>query len=61
MLSKEISAGVFKFIDAQDLLESEIGYSSNEPVSICVVQAIERAVVHLIADGMEACLEFERS
>lgn len=52
VLSKEISAGVFKFIDAQELLESEAGYTSNEPVSICVVQAIESAVVHLIADGI---------
>ncbi|MBE7215806.1 curli production assembly/transport protein CsgG [Shewanella benthica] len=52
ILSKELSAGVFKFIDAQDLLESEIGYTSNEPVSVCVVQAIETAVVHMIADGI---------
>ena len=52
ILSKELSAGVFKFIDAQALLESEIGYTSNEPVSVCVVQAIETAVVHMIADGI---------
>lgn len=52
ILSKELSAGVFKFIDAQDLLESELGYTSNEPVSICVASAIESAVVHMIADGI---------
>ena len=52
ILSKEVSAGVFKFIDAQDLLESELGYTSNEPVSLCVAQAIESAVVHMIADGI---------
>ncbi|MDO6618186.1 MULTISPECIES: CsgG/HfaB family protein [unclassified Shewanella] len=52
VISKEITAGVFKFIDAQDLLEAEAGYTSNEPVSLCVVAAIESAVVHLIADGI---------
>lgn len=52
ILSKEISAGVFKFIDAQELLESELGYTSNEPVSLCVTSAIESAVVHMIADGI---------
>ncbi|GIU23587.1 curli production assembly protein CsgG [Shewanella colwelliana] len=52
ILSKEISAGVFKFIDAQELLESELGYTSNEPVSLCVASAIESAVVHMIADGI---------
>lgn len=52
ILSKEITAGVFKFIDAQELLESELGYTSNEPVSLCVASAIESAVVHMIADGI---------
>ncbi|GIU29183.1 curli production assembly/transport protein CsgG [Shewanella schlegeliana] len=52
VLSKELTAGVFKFIDAQELLESEVGYTSNEPVSLCVAQAIESAVVHMIADGI---------
>lgn len=52
VLSLEVSAGVFKFIDAQELLESELGYTSNEPVSLCVASAIESAVVHMIADGI---------
>ncbi|WP_299493752.1 CsgG/HfaB family protein [uncultured Shewanella sp.] len=52
VLSKELSAGVFKFVDAQELLEGELGYTSNEPVSLCVSQAIESAVVHMIADGI---------
>ncbi|WP_282167488.1 CsgG/HfaB family protein [Shewanella japonica] len=52
VISKEITAGVFKFIDAQELLEAEAGYTSNEPVSLCVASAIESAVVHLIADGI---------
>ncbi|MGR6501513.1 CsgG/HfaB family protein [Shewanella sp. Koi 1] len=52
VLSMELTAGVFKFIDAQKLLEAEAGITSNEPVSLCVVAAIESAVVHLIADGL---------
>ena len=52
VISKEITAGVFKFIDAQELLESEVGYTSNEPVSLCIAAAIESAVVHMIADGI---------
>ncbi len=52
VLSKEITAGVFKFLDAQDLLEAEAGFTANEPVSLCVAAAIESAVVHLIADGI---------
>ncbi|NKF50631.1 curli production assembly/transport protein CsgG [Shewanella sp. WXL01] len=52
VISKEITAGVFKFIDAQELLEAEAGFTSNEPVSLCVAAAIESAVVHLIADGI---------
>ena len=52
VISKELTAGVFKFIDAQKLLEAEAGYTSNEPVSLCVAAAIESAVVHLIADGI---------
>ncbi|MBR9727193.1 CsgG/HfaB family protein [Shewanella intestini] len=52
VISKEITAGVFKFLDAQELLEAEAGYTSNEPVSLCVASAIESAVVHLIADGI---------
>ncbi|AZG73721.1 CsgG/HfaB family protein [Shewanella livingstonensis] len=52
VISKEITAGVFKFIDAQELLESEAGYTSNEPVSLCIAAAIESAVVHMIADGI---------
>ncbi|MCL1118718.1 CsgG/HfaB family protein [Shewanella aestuarii] len=52
VVSIEITAGVFKFIDAQELLEAEAGYTSNEPVSLCIAAAIESAVVHLIADGI---------
>jgi curli production assembly/transport component CsgG len=47
------SAGVFKFIELKDLLEVEAGYTVNEPAQLCVLSAIEAAVAHLIAQGIE--------
>lgn len=47
------SASVFKFIELKDLLEAEAGYTTNEPAQLCVLSAIESAVAHLIAQGVE--------
>src|SRR5690606_19314288 len=47
------SAGVFKFIELKDLLEVEAGYTVNEPAQLCVLSAIEAAVAHLLAQGIE--------
>lgn len=47
------SAGVFKFVELKDLLEVEAGYTVNEPAQLCVLSAIEAAVAHLIAQGIE--------
>ncbi|CAD5108992.1 CsgG/HfaB family protein [Zestomonas carbonaria] len=47
------SAGVFKFIEFKELLEMEAGYTTNEPAQLCVLSAIEAAVAHLIAQGIE--------
>lgn len=46
-------AGVFKFIEFQKLLEAEAGYTTNEPAQLCVLSAIEAALAHLIAYGIE--------
>ncbi len=40
ILSYEVQAGVFRFIDYQRLLEGEVGYTSNEPVMLCLMSAI---------------------
>jgi curli production assembly/transport component CsgG len=42
---------VFRFIALDELLEAEVGLSSNEPRQIAVQQAIEKAVMALIAEG----------
>ena len=47
------SAGVFKFIEFKKLLEAEVGYTTNEPAQLCVLSAIESAVGHLLAQGIE--------
>ncbi|MCY1497822.1 Curli production assembly/transport component CsgG [compost metagenome] len=44
---------MFKFIEFKELLEAEAGYTTNEPAQLCVLSAIESAVAHLIAQGVE--------
>lgn len=53
ILSKELSAGVFRFIEYKELLEIEAGVTTNEPTQVCVQSAIESAVIHMIAEGIE--------
>lgn len=53
ILSYEVQAGVFRYIDYQRLLEGEIGYTTNEPVMLCVMSAIETGVIYLVNDGIK--------
>ena len=52
ILSFEVQAGVFRFVDYQRLLEGEIGYTTNEPVMMCLMSAIETGVIYLVNDGI---------
>lgn len=52
ILSYEVQAGVFRFIEYQRLLEGEAGYTANEPVMQCLMSAIETGVIYLINDGI---------
>lgn len=45
---------IFSYVALDELLEAEIGRASNEPRQIAVQQAIEKAVMALIAEGTEA-------
>ena len=47
------NANVYKFIEFKELLEAEAGYTTNEPAQLCVLSAIEAAVAHLIAQGVD--------
>lgn len=58
ILSYEVQAGVFRFIDYQRLLEGELGYTTNEPVMMCLMSAIETGVIYLIDDGIGRGLWF---
>ncbi|GET25276.1 CsgG/HfaB family protein [Prolixibacter sp. NT017] len=52
ILSQEISAGVFKYVATNKLLEAESGFTYNEPTDIAVQEAIEKAVLDLIMEGV---------
>lgn len=52
ILSEEVQFGVFKFIDTDKLLEGELGYTRNEPPQLCVLEALEKAVLSLIIEGI---------
>lgn len=54
ILSQEIDLSVFRYISLQRLLEAEVGLSANEPPQQCVQEAIEKAVIALIIDGVVA-------
>lgn len=53
VLSKELSTGAFRFIRFKRLLEAEAGMTVNEPSQLCVLDAIETAVIRLIATGIQ--------
>jgi len=52
ILSEKVDAGVFRFVDTDKLLEGEAGYSFNEPTTLAVTEAIEKAVLSLIIEGV---------
>lgn len=53
ILSQKVDVGVFKFVAPQRILESEAGFTYNEPAEMAVREAIEQAVIGLIIEGIE--------
>jgi len=53
VLSKELRAGFFRYVSFKRLAEAEGGYTTNEPMHICVKQTIEKAITELILKGIE--------
>jgi len=53
ILSKEVDIGVYRFVSVKRLLEAETGLSTNEPATMCVMEAIEKAVYDLIVEGIK--------
>ncbi|GAB3635528.1 hypothetical protein GCM10027422_11180 [Hymenobacter arcticus] len=52
ILSQQVSAGVFQFVDFKHLLETETGFTYNEPSEMAVKEAIEKSVQSLIMEGV---------
>jgi curli production assembly/transport component CsgG len=53
ILSKELRAGFFRYVSFKRLAEVEGGFSDNEPMHVCVQQAIEKAITELVVKGIE--------
>lgn len=56
ILSQQLDGGLFQFVKFKRLLEAEIGFTYNEPSEIAVTEAIEKAVMSLIIEGLDANL-----
>jgi len=52
ILSEQLAGNVYKFIAFKSLLEGDIGYSYNEPGQMAAQEAIQAAIIHLIARGI---------
>lgn len=52
--SYELHPSVFKFVNVKDLAEFEAGTTRNEPTQLCVNEAIEAGVAHLVVQGIQA-------
>lgn len=53
VLSIEMRAGFFRYVSYKRLAEAEAGFSENEPMHICVKQAIEKALSELVHKGID--------
>jgi len=51
--SEEVKGGLFRYVSLTRLAEAEMGYSTNEPVQVCLLQAIQKAVADLVLEGIE--------
>lgn len=54
ILSYQFQTGIFKYVSFKKLLEFESGFTRNEPIQLCVSEAIEAAVIQLIGRGLQA-------
>jgi curli production assembly/transport component CsgG len=52
ILSREVDFGLYRFVREKRLLEIESGFTTNEPASMCVLEAVEKAVFDLIIEGV---------
>jgi len=53
ILSRQVDFSIYRFVRIKRLLEAETGLSTNEPPSMCVLEAIEKAAFDLIIEGIQ--------
>jgi curli production assembly/transport component CsgG len=53
ILSQQVDASLFRFVNFKRLLETETGFTYNEPSELAVKEAIEKSVQALIYEGMQ--------
>ncbi len=53
ILSTSVNAAVFRYVDLDEILEVEAGLTTNEPGSIALTRAIEKALYNLIMEMAE--------
>jgi curli production assembly/transport component CsgG len=51
--SYEVDTSIYRFVSFKRLLEAEAGYTRNEPAQLCVLNAIESAVIQMIVQGVK--------
>lgn len=52
ILSQQVDASLFRFVNFKRLLETETGFTYNEPTEMAVKEAIEKSVQALVLEGM---------
>lgn len=52
IFSRKLDTGIFSYIDSDEILETEAGYSINEPSHIAITEAIESGLINLIAEAV---------
>ncbi len=52
ILSMSVDVNVYRYVRFKRLLEVETGFSVNEPPQMCVLEAIEKAVISLVSEGI---------
>jgi len=56
LASVGLSAGAFKFVDFDELLEVEAGITNNEPGTMALRRGVEKAVYSMVIEGSESGL-----
>ena len=51
IFSIQVQANVFRYISSDEILEIEAGFTTNEPTQLAIKQAVEKAVIALVAEG----------